>query len=953
MSKIIPSADITLLDFSVMIDLSEAAPVASVTNLSTVVNPANLKWMFEFISPSGNYLYQGNFTDPDVDGVAFTTFNFPDPIQQIFGQIEYSNQNKYIVNVYVQDDAGVIYDLSKGRSLCKPNGNTGEDNFGRAAIDLKVQCGQGAIVRDQTNLVYKSINGSRVSTDVTLSYPKDKEGNQLADVTLNSLPGMFTLRYEGNGHEIYVAHVFDYDLGDSFIVRIRYFFQQVFGVWCNVNLEPLFCEVSRIEEILGKDCNDSAEKREKYQKLTRANTKLLKAVVGIVQPLSGFDVPKIVEEVKTLLQIECDCCRPAGISNIGMALATDANFTHNITCGDITAAFTNDGNGNIVLNLGNKTYSFIMKDDAANSAAFSFSVAQTGCNKAVALMVEKLVLAEEILTEITNSPTLLNILNSITQRAVLNCSGLNGGSVMNLAACNYTAVINTGVTGSTFTNIVIGGTPYTAPGGTLVTDAGAIQTFLNSLAKGTFVVSYNSGTSRTTITSAANTNLLATVQILAGTPKTIGFGNDCGLICNILQGIFNYLGTLNLTQVKTGVGLTICRFNTDGTVDSKNFADTATASSVAAYMAASLCNVVNYIKDKLVTCANISALFATYTGTVGDPGVADEFYMLVNGKCQKMPLKNVGLSIVRSIRTDTDIRNEFCLIPPCSSVNNCAPVAGLTQGTGTDTTQNYSWSAVAGAVGYKWSINGTSYTSVTSTAAFISGLVANTSYTFRVYPVYAYGDGIACEVTDGFVTTDTGETCMAPENLVIDLVAATSFRATWDAVPGATGYQVSLQGGGWMNIGLVTTYSPTGLTPETLYNIIVAAVIGGARCPSGAGGSTTTAESPATNVYYSNTSADATVLSSTIAGAPFFTITTGAFPLGEGDNIEGEQAGVSGVLALNMGGGVFTATATLVVAGVFIECIDLVPGTGNVFGVRTYLVGESIEVTIADGTCGA
>lgn len=955
MAKITASADITLLDFSVLLNLSTASPTASVTNLSTVITAANLQWVFEFYSPSGTPLYVGSFDDPDIDGVPFTTFAFPDSIQQIFGQVEYSNANKYSVKVLVKDDAGEIFDLTKGASLCKPNGNTGANNFGAANIGIKVKCEIARLyVTDSTNLVYKDITGTQVSATVELSYPKDANGNTLAPVTVNSMPALLPIKYEGEGHEIYVAYVYDYNLGDNFNVRIRYSFQEVFPIWCNVNLEPLFCEIDRITSILEKDCFDTTANRQLHQKLGLVNAKLVKATVGIVQPLSGFNVPEIVEEIKTILGITCDCCRPQGISSVGMALATDAIFSAEVSCGDMTADFSNDGNGNIVLTLANKIYTFVISDDPDNSAAFELIPTQTGCTKQTALFVDKQVLAEEVLTEIQNNPTLLNILNGITQQAMLVCSGLNGGDVLDLTVSDYSVELDTSVVGTTFKSILINGTSYPAAGGTLVTAASTIQTFLNSLAKGTFVVVYSSGTHKTTITSAANPNSISTVTTsFAGSDKIFTFNNNSGLICNILQMLLDYLNALNLVQIKSGVALTICRFNADGTVLSKSFADSVTASSIATYMADSFCNVVNYIKDKLVTCANVKALFAAFTDATPVPDGADYVLAVVNGVCQQVPIKNLGMSIFTLLSSDSDVKSIYCLGAKCTTVSDCSPVTGLS-GAIADTTANYTWSAVASAIGYKYSTDGINYFNTMATSALVTGLTPATNYTFRVYPVYSNGDGIDCVITDDFTTTNDAFACDAPATLVLDNITDTGIRATWAAVTGATGYQYRVNGGGWVNAGLVLTVTLTGLTPGTDYNIEVRAIIGGTPCSETIVESATTTTTSLENITIQNDTADVTIDSILVGGVPFFLETVGASPINPGEEVIGIHSDFTGIIRVLFTTPTYAAfTMILYKNGVFVQCVDVPSDTPfhYDFSSASYLEADDILIIFATGTC--
>lgn len=842
MSKIIASADITRLDFSVLLDMSMSVPIISITNLSTVINPLNLQWAFVITSPSGTPVHTGSLTLPDINHTPFTTFIFTEALPMLFGQLEFNSTGQYTVIVSVKDAAGLITTLQKSNSICKPNGNNGRDNFGAAIIDVEVKCGSGQVyITDQTNLVYKSLTGIKFLTSGELTYPKDGNGNILPPVTVSGLPALLPIKYEGNGHEVYVYQIYDYDLGDNFIVRVRYSYTHAFGVWCNVTLQPLFCEIDRANSMLSKNCNDNADSREQQRKLTVINSKMLKAHTGIIQPLSGIDVPGVVEEIKQLLGVDCDCCRPAGISNVGALRVTDANFRVNKICGDMLLGWEKDLAGNITLNYQNSSYTFVMSPALGNSTAFSYQVVITGCNKAVNLFVDLETLSTEILTHISGNSTLLNILKDLTQKAQLSCSSLSGGAAFDFTSCDYSSELSTAQPGGTIADILIGGVTYIAPLGTLLSDAAATGAWLNSLAKGVFIVNYSALTARTTITSAANTNSISTVRTLNGTIYTTTlFSNNCGLICNILQKILNWLNAINMVQLKAGTGLTICRFKEDGTVISQVFSATAKASEVVEYMAGSFCNITNYIHDKLLTCANLQGVFAAHTEAIGEPDGADVFPMFVNGKCQQVPLRNAAISIFRMLSTDTEVKSTYCLGAKCTTVSDCSPVTGLL-GVPNDTGATYNWNTVAGAIGYKWSVDGINWTNVTATTALITGVLPGTTYNIRVYPVYNSGDGINCMVYNEFTTTNAALACQSVNNLTVSNVVASSFVISWDAITGVTGYQYRVNGGGWINTGNVLAVQISGLTPSTVYNLEVRAILGGNPCPQTASIATTTA----------------------------------------------------------------------------------------------------------------
>lgn len=937
MSKITASADISVLDFSVLLDISTAIPSARITNLSTVVNANNLHWVFEFLSPSGTPIHVGDFSNPDISGVPFTVYNFTEQIPQYLRQLEFGN-DLYTVKVSVQDLAGNIFFLSYGASICKPNGNNGKNNFGAADINVEVKCAQGQLlVTDKTNLIYKSIVGTKVLTSVQLIYPKDEAGNTLAPVTVTSIPALLPIKYEGEGHEVYFVHVYDYALNPNFIVRVRYYFSKVFPVWCNITLQPLFCEIDKVVEFL-QSCEDSSESRDKQRELNIINAKMVKAFTGIIEPFSGIDVPAVVNEIKELLGVDCECCRPSGISNVGNALVTDAIFTVNKVCGDMLLSWHNDGNGNIVLNYQNASYTFVTGVEVG-SAAFSYTQTVFGCNKQTILHIDLSVLSSEILTTIQSNPALLNILNGITQRAQLSCSGLDGGAAFDFSTCDYSVELDATIAGKGFESILISGISYSAPSHTLITDAAAIQSFLNGLTKGTFVVTYSSLTNKTTIRSATNANTVSTVTTsIAGVNTIVAVSNNCGLICNILQRILTYMNALNLLKVQTGVGITVCRFNPDGSVSSTVFNETATASTVAVYIADSICNVVNYLKTRVLTCDNLKLIFGSYIDTMGLIGISDTVPIFLGGQCIQMPFKKFAISLLRSIRSDVDVKGEYCLITPCTAVSSCSPVTSLV-GSGGDTAWNYTWSAVAGATGYKWSIDGTTWNIVTSTAAFIPSLTANTAYVFRIYPVYPAGDGSSCVVTNNFNTTNSGATCAAPATLSFSNQTISSFIATWAPVTGAGGYQYRINGGSWVNVGTALTFTPTGLTDGTTYNFEVRAIIGGTPCSA------------------SITAATATLYNYAISGGYQMTITavSGSGIPSVAPSLSspqyGHQTGITSGASVTLTGTPVTTTKLVAyVNNVQAACVAVT--AAGTFGLSfTALVTDIVTINVNSGPC--
>jgi hypothetical protein len=118
-----------------------------------------------------------------------------------------------------------------------------------------------------------------------------------------------------------------------------------------------------------------------------------------------------------------------------------------------------------------------------------------------------------------------------------------------------------------------------------------------------------------------------------------------------------------------------------------------------------------------------------------------------------------------------------------------APVATAASApTATSFTAN--WNAVSGATGYVVEVSTDNFTTFTSqnatgTSAIISGLTANTSYAYRVRAVNQFGNSQPSN------TITAGTTAAAP-TISITLRTFEGFTLSWNAVAGATGYQLDI-----------------------------------------------------------------------------------------------------------------------------------------------------------------
>lgn len=683
------SNDIQFLEALVTWDISGTLPAITIQNLSEGTGLANVSYWFVATSPTGTLIHEGTEDSPDVTGI-WTTETLSDSWPRPFNQIEWSGAPYQLV-IYAKDGAGNIFSITKVASICRPNGNTplSKNFYGISSTNVQLKCQEARIYfEDQTNHSYKGQDGTQVSSILKMVYPIDETGNiptpfQISSFTIALVP----ISYSSDNYQFQTQSVYDYDFGDYVHIRIRY--QTVdpkkgtafitFPVLCNIDLCPLVCEyVKLIDSIENGTCSDVESAN---QKLSLINPKLLLAQIGMQQPLCGIDVPGLISEIEEIGGFQCDCCSaPTGIIPQTSSVVDGFTFSINPVCGDVNGTVTVTGN-NIQFNLQDKSYVFNLSNTIPTTA-FTVTPSTNGCVKTYSLNVNLTTLDTDILNSIKSDAGLVALFNSIVQFGGEFELLVDGGCIFqSTSAFDYTwdlLNIPVNTTYSILSGITKSGVVQALFFQFNITNLPALQTYLNSLGIGSFVVTNPSGQTVHIVSSANPNNLSAlTYKISSTTFIATQSSTAAGYIAlsanQVVQNIINYLCGLEDNQLVTSQLYNICYL--DPTTKQKVTLPVASGTSLSGFITSLLaagCNTVDYITSLgQLTCASIQSAFPQ---SVNSMGVSDFFLGTKNGLCARIFAVEAGTRILTLGSTDQDFVNAFCaLVEQCGGGQVCAP----------------------------------------------------------------------------------------------------------------------------------------------------------------------------------------------------------------------------------------------------------------------------------------
>lgn len=167
------------------------------------------------------------------------------------------------------------------------------------------------------------------------------------------------------------------------------------------------------------------------------------------------------------------------------------------------------------------------------------------------------------------------------------------------------------------------------------------------------------------------------------------------------------------------------------------------------------------------------------------------------------------------------------------SNGSCNVPSGLTASSVTTTGAAVTWDAVSGATSYNLEYKPSSSStwttiSLTTNSENLTGLTAGTTYNYQVQTICSAGS--SAYSAEGSFTTLTP--CGTPTDLETSSITTESATVSWEAVSGASSYNLEYQtssSSNWITVSTTgTSYSITGLASGTTYNFEVQTI-----CSSG------------------------------------------------------------------------------------------------------------------------
>ncbi len=687
--QITNSPDITFLSVKVTFDISGVTPIIELENQSEGSNLAGISYAFVVKSPTTTFIHEGNLDTPDIVGV-WATDTLADAWPRPFNQIEWSG-SPFSFQVLAKDSEGNEYAAPiQYAAICRPNGNTkdSKNTYGVGSVTIQTKCDQARILfQDTTNTSYKGLEGVVGSSVLRVNFPMDNTGVVPPAFQINYFSvAMVPVTFSGKGYQFLYTSIYDYDLGNDVHVRIKYLKNDIFGVWCNIDLMPLVCEFEKLSNSLSNGtCTDVQTAQNKMNLIT---PKFFELLIGVSQPLTGVNVPVLIEEIKEIGGFDCDCCTAAtGIVPTGSSAFDGYTFSIVPEGGDIDGSVVVNG-FNIQFLLNDVKYIVKVCDGSpAETTAFAFtpSVSGDGYTKTYCLTVDVTQFGYDLGAAIANNAALLNFWQALFANTDGSFTLIVDGDCIfsSTATCDYEFTLSNIPVSTTFallTGIKIGVTTTPLTFSFNLTNLPALQTYLNAQGKGNFVVTNPSGQT-VLISSATNGNDIQQLTYkLSATNLIADMSKSCdGFVPvsanEVVQNIINYICALDDSQLVTSVAYEICSINT--TTQVKTITTVEAGESLTTFITELLargCDTIDYIVAISPTdCAGMLARFPVLPTPIAMQA-SDVFLATRAGACSRITPNEAFLTMLTYAQYNADVLTAFCnMVNLCAGGNPCAP----------------------------------------------------------------------------------------------------------------------------------------------------------------------------------------------------------------------------------------------------------------------------------------
>lgn len=663
--SIINTANVLQFGFTATFDLENSQLIFDISTLTIFKSggAANVQGInFQVVDPSGSYLSTIDFPNVDINPADGQT-SYAVGLTSSASQFGYYN----IMGVLREQNGQDYTIVQPAINICRPPNqvNGAVPGVFQEIIDCSLPT-VGAT--ELTNMTYLSKAPISIEKNGMFYYPQ----GTLEPVAFSYTPfqvfgsgkvytGDYTVRNKSRA---------TYDLGNQFFVIVTYATSFKFTVNCTSNLCNILCCIQQLQQLVSEDCGSVAagNARKKLDEVT------IPLVMALTMEKCGTNAGQLVDSIAQTLGCDCNC--DGQLVEPKPIYTTFDPVVLNGQCA--TTAFL-DANG--IWQIKTRTISVVKEDPSLT--ALTITSKETDCNVAWEIGLNENILTGDILNIIKNSPEYRSILNSLIEIPGLDLTSIGANCVVDLSKNNYTMVTDASTVGRMVTNIVIDGTIFLAPAGINVTNATGIANWLNSLNKGVWTVTYDSGTSpaTTVISTLNNTSTISTMAFtLNGATSAQQFSKSGITVTNMFKAIIDYLCGLSENKIKLGTSYIICSLQPNGEIKQEQVTPTdgKTLADLFTMFAASFCSSLQNIKQLAgITCQAVQGLFINQNQPIMP---TDVLYGTRNKMCGAWSIEDTVRAVYSFLNTTNkqDIIDLLCQVNSRCVLPTCAPVQFMT-----------------------------------------------------------------------------------------------------------------------------------------------------------------------------------------------------------------------------------------------------------------------------------